>query len=88
MLVTRFTRIPFYKVFEEIQDGKEVMCLNRAKLECFCITKLSVESAVAIIKDAEEAEKFKGDSFYSESQYEFWCTEIVDVKEDAECKAE
>lgn len=84
MLVTRFNRIPFYKVFDEIQGGKEVMCLNRAKLECFCITKLSVESAFAIIKDAEETEKFKGDSFYSESQYEFWYTEIVDVKEDAE----
>lgn len=88
MLDTRYVRIPHYEVFDKMQDGKEVMCLNRAKCTCFNLTKLSCESAVAIVKEAEEADNRKGSSYYNVAQYDFWYVEIVDVKEEAECKAE
>lgn len=81
MLDTRYVKIAHYDVFTSIEDGKEIMCLNRAKLTCFCLSKLSCEEAAKIVKEAEEAEKRKGGSYYNIAQYEFWCTEIVDVPE-------
>lgn len=88
MLDKRYVKIYHYEVFDKMQEGKAVMCLNRAKCLCGNLTKFSCKSVVEIVKDAEEEAKRKGSNYYDVSNYDFWYAEIVEVNEDEECKAE
>lgn len=85
MQIARFTSVYAYKVMDEIADGKDVMCLNRASGEVCRINSLSVDAAMKKIKEAEAAEDNKG-GYGRVAQFEFWYAELEDINDEKEAE--
>ena len=51
-----------FSVFDEIEKGKTVYCLDRKSKEVYSVNELTVNDAVAILKGAEEEPQ----------RFEFW----------------
>ena len=83
MQIARFTSVYAYKVMDEIADGKDIMCLNRASGEVCRINSLSVDAAMKKIKEAEAAEDNKG-GYGRVAQFEFWYAELEDIHDEEE----
>lgn len=83
MQIVRFTSVYAYKVMDEIADGKDIMCLNRASGDVCRINSLSVDDAMKKIKEAEAAEDNKG-GYGRVPQFDFWYAEIEDITDEME----
>ena len=83
MQIVRFTSVYAYKVMDEIAEGNDVMCLNRASGDVCRINSLSVDDAMKKIKEAEAAEDNKG-GYGRVPQFDFWYAEIEDIPDEKE----
>ena len=64
-----YKKVYHFNVLDEIENGKEVCCLDRKERDVFAVNNLAVKYVVRLINDAKE----------DNDRYEFWREELKDA---------